>query len=165
MFNSEELQFMLPKMSIEYRVEEGFLTSGTFDKIPVNAFGAYVSTKFPAVGANGKFKITRCAFNLFVGEGFLVDDVLAQANKTINNSENDHGINESVLKRIKKYKEQGYQRVANTKIGVVPLDYNDAVFATNKEMAEAITKIHQTFKSVDFSIRNSQDGINKSLHR
>lgn len=31
MFNSEELQFMAPKMAIEYRVEKGFLTSGNFD--------------------------------------------------------------------------------------------------------------------------------------
>lgn len=164
MFNSEELQFMVPKMSIEYRVEEGFLTSGKFDEIPANAFGAYIATIFPAVGANGEFKIARDAFNLFVGESFLVDDVLAQANKPTDSSENVLVANESVLKKIKEYKEQGYQKVASTRMGVVPIGYGDAVFASHEEMAEAIAKINQTFKSVDFSIKNSQDEIDKSSH-
>ena len=162
MFNSEELQFMVPKMSIEYRVEEGFLTSGKFDEIPANAFGAYITTRFPAVGANGEFKIAGDAFSLFVGESFLIDDVLAQANNPTANSNNVFFDNESVLNKIKKYKEQGFQKIAITKMGVVPIGYGDAVFASHEEMAEAITKIYQTFKSVDFFIENSQNQIDNS---
>ena len=164
MFNYDELQFMIPKMSIEYRVERGVLTSGKFDEIPANAFGAYIATRFPAVGANGEFKIARDAFNLFVGESFLVDDVLAQANKSTDSSENVLVADESVLKKIKEYKDQGYQKVASRRIGVVPIGYRDAVFASHEEMAEAIAKINQTFKSVDFSIQSSQDEIDKSSH-
>ena len=164
MFNSKELQFMIPKMSIAYRDKEDFLTYGKFDEIPANAVGALIATIFPAVGANGEFKFARDAFNLFVGESFLVDDVLAQANKHTDSSENVLVANESVLKKIKEYKEQGYQKVASTRMGVVPIGYDDAVFASREEMAEAIAKINQTFKSVDFSIQNSQDKIDKSSH-
>lgn len=166
MFNSEELQFMAPKMSIEYRVEEGFLTSGNFDEIPANAFGALISTRFPVVGANGEFKFAWDKFNLFVGESYSVNDVLEYANNPTNNSEGEKVLiaNETALKKIKEYKEQGYQKVANTRMGVVPLGYNDDVFTSHEEMAKAIAKINQTFKSIDFSIQNSQDEIDKSSH-
>ena len=49
-------------------------------------------------------------------------------------------------------------------MGVVPLGYNDDVFTSHEEMAKAIAKINQTFKSIDFSIQNSQDEIDKSSH-
>lgn len=164
MFNSEELEFMRPRMSIEYRIDEGFLTSGKFDEIPKNAVGAYIGTSFPVVHADGEFRFARHSFNLFVGESFLVEDILAQANKPTDNSDSVLVVDELALKKIKEYKEQGYQKVASTRMGVVPLGYNDAVFASHEDMAEAITKINQTFKSIDFSIQNSQEEIDKSSH-
>lgn len=103
---------------------------------------------------------------MFVGESYSVNDVLEHANNPTNNSEGEKVLiaNETALKKIKEYKEQGYQKVANTRMGVVPLGYNDDVFTSHEEMAKAIAKINQTFKSIDFSIQNSQDEIDKSSH-
>ena len=42
MYNDDELQFLTPKMAIEYRTEVGFLNDGTFDNVPENAFGAHI---------------------------------------------------------------------------------------------------------------------------
>ena len=104
------------------------------------------------VGANGEFKIARDAFNLFVGECFLVDDILVAANNHTDSNNNVLVADESVLKKVRECKGQGYQKVASTRMSVVPIGYGDVVFASQEEIAEAITKIYQTFKSVDFFV-------------
>ncbi len=156
MYNDDELQSMMPRMSIEYRIEAGFLNNGTFDNIPENAFGAHIVTSFPIVGADGKFRNFRTSYDLFVGKVFEVKELLEQIN---NQTENNNtmfvtdGISEEM---IKEYQEAGIQNVVSTKNGVAPLRYGDVAFATQEEMAAAITKINQTFKSVDILVQNAE---------
>lgn len=156
MYSEEELQFMTPKMSIEYRVEQGFLHSGTFDNIPENAFGAHICTHFPTVAANGEFRFSSDSFDLFVGETFEVKDLLSQINKPSENSETVIVANNIAKETIKEYEKAGVKRVVSTKSGVIPLRYGDAAFSTHEEMAQAITKISQTFNSVNISVQNQE---------
>lgn len=46
--------------------------------------------------------------------------------------------------------------------GLVPFRNGDAVFSTPEEMAQAIAKINETFKPLDFSIQ-SRDA--ETMHR
>lgn len=148
MFNDEELQFMHPRMSIEYRVEEGFLSSGSFDNIPKNAYGAHIGVAFPIVDANGEFRLAGTSYDLFVGKSFKVNELL---NVTTISKE-----------QILEYEKNNIRQVVLTKMGVIPLKDFDAVFPTQEEMAQAITKINETFKSVTFSVQNSET---QTIHR
>ncbi len=148
MFNDEELQFMHPRMSIEYRVEEGFLSSGSFDNIPENAYGAHIGVAFPVVGANGEFRLAAISYDLFVGKSFKVNELL---NVTTVSKE-----------QILEYEKNNIKQVVLTKTGVRPLNDFDAVFPTQEEMVQAITKINETFKSVTFSVQNSET---PTIHR
>lgn len=156
MLNKEIMELLVPKMTIEYRIEKGFLTLGNFEEIPKNAFGAYIGTRFPVVNANGQFAFSGESFNLFVGEGSSIDEILKQASTSTTT------ISTETIEKIKEYKEKGFTRFATTQMGVVPLRPPDAVFGTNEEMAQAIKKIYRTFKSVEFLIQNSSVEMNKS---
>ena len=148
MLNSKELQFMHPRMSIEYRVEEVFLSSGSFDNIPENAYGAHIGIVFPIVGANGEFRFAGTSYDLFVGKSFKVNELL---NVTTISKE-----------QILEYQKNNIKQVVLTKMGVKPLNDFDAVFPTQEEMAQAITKINEKFKSVNFSVQNSET---QTIHR
>ncbi len=152
MYNDDELQSMLPRMTIEYRIEAGFLNSGTFDNVPENAFGAHIATFFPIVDVDGKFRISSHSYDLFVGEVFKVKELLEQINNPTKNN-NTMFVTEGMLKE---YQQTGIQNVVSTKNGVVPLKYGDAAFATQEEMAATITKINQTFNSIDILVQNAE---------
>lgn len=156
MFDEEDLQIMSPKMSIDYRVENGFLTSGSFDNIPENAFGAHISTVFPVVNSEGKFEFSRDGYDLFVGEVFDVAGLLDESNKPAETNDVMVAVDGS-KEKIKEYEKAGIKQVVfSTKIGIVPLRYKDAAFSSQEEMAQAITKINETFKSVNISLQNSE---------
>ena len=156
MFNDEELQMFIPKMSIEYRIEKGFLTGGTFDNIPENACGAHIVSTFPVVGADGEFRFCQNSYDLFVGEVFEIAGLLEKINKLDEASETVVVASELSKEKIKEYSEQGIKKIVSTKFGVMPLNYGDAAFSTQEEMAAAINKINQAFGSVDFSVQNSE---------
>ena len=141
---------MKPGMSIEYRVKPGFLTSGTFDYIPENAFGAYIGAAFPVVGADGEFRLSGTSYNLFVGKTFEISELLELINKPTNGT----GIvpDGALKEKLLKYSKEGFTKIVLTKSGVVPLNNMDAVFLTQEEMATAISKIHEKFRSINISI-------------
>ena len=79
MFNQAELDVMSPKMGIKY-FKEGFSIAslGNFEEIPENAVGANITTVFPIVGADGKFILSSCSYNLFIGNVLSIDSVLEE---------------------------------------------------------------------------------------
>ena len=156
MYDEKVLELMQPKMSIEYRIEAGMLTGGTFDNIPENAFGAHIGASFPVVGANGEFRLGGTSYDLFVGEVFEVNGLLEKVNKPVEGNDAIIVANEISKEKIQEYQSKGITKVVSTKIGVVPLKYGDAAFSTQEEMAAAITKINQTFKSVNISVQNAE---------
>ena len=156
MYSDDELQFLTPRMSIEYRVEFAFLSNGTFDNIPKDAFGAHIVASFPVVGADGKFRNFRTSYELYVGKVFKVEELLEQLNK---NSETKFVVSNTSftsVEMLERCKERGIQNVVAIKNAVVPLMDGDVAFATNEEMATAITKINQTFRSVNISLQNTE---------
>lgn len=151
MYNDDELQFLTPKMAIEYRTEAGFLNDGTFDNVPENAFGAHIIASFPVVSADGKFRNFFASYDLFVGKVLELKELLEQ----MNNSTDTVGVAIS-KEKIKEYQEAGIQNVVSTKNGIAPLGFRDAVFASQEEMAVAVNKIDQTFKSINISLQNAE---------
>ena len=138
-------------MAIEYRTEVGFLNDGTFDNVPENAFGAHIVTSFPVVSADGKFRNFFASYDLYVGKVLELNELLEQMNKSTDT------VNVAISKeKIKEYQEAGIQNVVYTKMGIAPLGYGDAAFGTQEEMAAAVNKIDQTFRSVNISLQNAE---------
>ena len=155
MFSDEELKDMIPRMTIEYRVQEGFLSSGSFKKIPENAFGAHITTGFVIVNSKGQFEPAVEEYDLYVGHTFDVEKLLDSINNKVIESN-------SLKEDLKEFEKTGIKQIVLTKSGIVPFRYKDAVFPTYEEMAQAITKIDETFSSVNFSVQNSESQI---IHR
>ncbi len=156
MHSDDELQFLTPRMSIEYRDAFAFLSNGTFDNIPKDAFGAHIVASFPVVGADGKFRNFRTSYELYVGKVFKVEELLEQLYK---NSEIIFVVSNTCstpIDRLEEFNRKGIQNVVAIKNGILPLMDGDVAFATNEEMAAAITKINQTFNSVNISLQNAE---------
>lgn len=141
MYSDEVLQTMVPKMSIKYIVEDGIASYGDFDNIPENATGACIGTTFPIVGPKGNFMFTSESYNLYVGD---IIDISGYSEINV------------PKEKIQKFQKAGIKQVVSTKLGIVSLSSGDAVFSTQEEMAQAIAKINETFKSVSFSVQNSE---------
>ena len=156
MYSDDELQFLTPRMSIEYRVELAFLSNGTFDNIPKDAFGAHIVASFPVVGADVKFRNFRTSYELYVGKVFKVEELLEQLNKNSETKFVVSNTSSTSVEMLERCKERGIQNVVAIKNAVVPLMDGDVAFATNEEMATAITKINQTFRSVNISLQNTE---------
>ena len=150
MYNDSQLQLMTPRMTVEYRIEPDFLTNGTFDNIPENAFGAHIGASFPVVNADGEFNLSWTSYDLYVGKVFELKKLLEQT------TENNVTTNEALKEQIKEYEKAGITNVVSTKWGIFPLRYGDAVFSTQEEMATAIATIDRHFKSVNISVQNAE---------
>ncbi len=142
MYSTEELKAMKPRMSIEYRISDVLLNSGNFNEIPKKAWGAYISTLFPIVDANGDFKFQVIGYNLYIGNLMTLNEAIA------NQSEHE-------IKELESYKDRGITYVVQTKYGIKPLKYGDIAFETFEEMANAITRIKNRYESIDIKVQNS----------
>ncbi len=162
MFDEDELEFLQPKMTIDYRVKAGLIQRGSFDEIPENAFGANITTFFPVIGADGKMRPHSISYDLFVGKEYELDSLLEKLNRQV--EIDDKLINANGISKAKftKYKSEGVKKVALTKLGFVPLRYGDTVFYTSAEMATAITNIGKVYKSLKYSVKNVE---NSGMHR
>ena len=160
MISDEELETMKPKMSIEYGIDPDTLSYGNFDDIPKNAYMAKIQYTFFKVGANATFDIDSTSYNLYVGQVLKTTDLKRLNDKLNKNSQavtNDEKI-------LKDYLERGIENVTITKNGIIPLNNYDKVFSTYEEMVEAITKIKETFQSVDFIVQNAETNTLKNIN-
>ena len=130
-----------PKMAIEYEFEDGILTSGSFDNIPQNAFRARIGASFPIVGANGELRVAGTSYDLYVGQIFDLSN--------LEGTKISH-------KDATNFRMKAITKFVLTKFGLRPLNSFDAVFATQEEMAEAITKIKESFESLSFYVKNAK---------
>ena len=117
-------------------------SSGSFDNIAENAYGASIGVAFPVVDANGEFRLAGISYDLFVGKSFKVNELLEVTNVS--------------KEQILEYEKNNIKQVVLTKWGVKPLNDFDAVFPTQEEMAKAFIKINQTFNSVIFFAQKSE---------
>ena len=141
MNNNEMTDNLKPKMAIEYEIEEGILTGGSFDTIPQDAVRAHIGASFPIVGANGELRVAGTSYDLYVGQTFDLSDL--EGTKISHKDAADF-----IMKAITKF--------VSTKFGLRPLNSFDAVFATQEEMAEAITKIKESFESLSFYVEKAK---------
>lgn len=155
MFSDKELEILRPKISIEYRTEPGFLKGGNFDDIPEDAFGAYVRVGYPSVNAQGEIiLITGQRFDLYVGQKFEVKDTLEQIANKLESGQSLTNDENQLRRKLEEYAKKGIKRVVSTKMGVISLENDDAVFSTHDDMAQTIRKIAQSFNSLGLSVNN-----------
>jgi len=80
MIKQEDLEFIEPKMSVNYRVEPGFIKPGTTNvkegmNFPETFFGSEVTQRFPVIKANGKWCAEYKKIHCFVGREITIEDV------------------------------------------------------------------------------------------
>jgi len=159
MIDEEMLNFMKPKISVEYRIQPGFLSHGELEVVPENAYGALIYQNFPIVGTNGEFEICGQSYNLYVGKILDINEYLKDDQ------------NNELKSRLIELKVNGYSKVVipdafsavNTKPSlIIPITGRDAVYSSNQEMADAIEKINLAYNSIDISIQKSLKKVKHS---
>ena len=158
----ENMGWMIPSMSIEYRTKGDILHGGTFDNVPENATGAYIYYGFPYVASNGEYLRTGKSYHLYVGQTFDIRELLKQiAASNFDSVLHSHPIIVQADKeKLLSYLQQDVRTVVYTLDGgaqgfpgsIKPVRPGDAVFATREEMVEAINKIYSTFKGTKFGV-------------
>ena len=130
---NEMYPLVLPlNVSIEYRIGDTVLESGTFDNIPDDAYGAKVTCYSPVVNSDGNIVNHRFEYDLYVGE-----------------KRNTDTLNDEEYAYLKQYLIQyGANEVVITKCGPIALKNGDRVFETKEKMAEVIGKISRACKQV-----------------
>lgn len=122
-------------ISINFRRgnDKGLLYQGDFNKIPNDAWGAYIYGYI----LNDNETYDEITYNIYIGETFEIDYL-------INNPNDTTKFDESLLQS---YAKKGYKCIANTKNGIFPLNENDAAYPTYEEMVNAINNIYNQFNS------------------
>ena len=130
---NEMYPLVLPlTVSIEYRIGDAVLESGTFDNIPDDAYGAKVTCHSPVVNSDGNIVNHSFEYDLYVGEKRNTD--------TLNDEEYAYLKQDLIQRSVKE--------VVITKYGPIALNHEDRVFETKEKMAEVIGKISRACKQV-----------------
>ena len=69
-------EWLLSRLSIEYSVTPDIWQEGSFEDIPENANGAFVSFVYPYVAANGEFLRQGTSYDLYVGDTYKLNEIL-----------------------------------------------------------------------------------------
>jgi hypothetical protein len=157
MYNTEILNSMKPQISASYRLQPGMLIGGTLDDVPKEAFGAQIYQCSYIVEADGEFRINGVTYDIFVGQLLDIEETL----KIV--------VNEVAKAKLTELKAKGYKKAVIPKFPqdnhkqkeIWPLGWRDRVVSSNQELAVVISKINQTYNSIDFEIRNSAQEIDR----
>lgn len=163
MYDEEVLASMQPRMVAHYVYDPDHWRPGELEFVPKSTFTAYIYEWFPFVCANGELIYNKkFLYALFVGKVFEINDLLYKNLKQVEGNDTIVVDNKEISEeKLQEYQERGFTKVVSTKAGLEPMTDDDAVFSTFEGMEAAITKINQTFKSVKFSIENTENQIRR----
>ncbi len=153
------LESLKPTIEVEYRIRPNMLEDGTFDNVPKNAVGAYVSQSFPTVSPYGDYRMSTVSFNIFVGLKISIDNVYNETKST----KTKKNLNEMKAKEYKEIVVLNYPYDNSEEIR--PIKFGEIVVSSNQELAELLSKIYKEYNSITKDIRNSQKEIDESIRR
>ena len=159
MLKKEILETIKPSMSVNYRIDPGFIKPGTNDvkkgfNFPDTFFGAEITQQFPIIKANGKWGVETSRIHCFVGKEITMEDASNNAVR--------YGI-EDIDKLKKKYNSTLGSKLVLISKNAIPkgvelkkqvgmVGQNGIVCDTQKELESTIKELAETYLDLNISV-------------